>query len=214
MLVDTERTLVFRCSACGSWVERGVSIFWAGDDAVRCECGAPAGRIRRVSRAFHAVIRCVACEGAHAYHIRTADLAKRSVIPLSCHESHFAIGYIGEDEAVRDALLHQDSLENLVFDPDYADFFDHPQVMYETLALIQAKAEVGRLGCACGSDRIEVDVANDRVRLLCADCGGSAEFAASCDDDLSRVRAARWITLSSPEGMGSAPEDERRVPGL
>jgi len=214
MLVDTERTLVFRCSACGRQVERSISIFWAGDDAVRCECGETGAQIRRTGRAFHAVIRCVACERAHAYHMRVAELARRSVLTLSCHDSHFAIGYIGEDEAVHEALLHHESLENLVFDPDYADSFDHPQVMYETLALIQAKAEVGRLDCVCGSDRIEVDVANDRVRLVCADCGGSAEFAASSDDDPERVRAAQRITLGSPEGMESAPKGERRAPGL
>lgn len=202
MVVETERVLAFRCSACGQRVERDISIFLlVREEVVHCACGAWAASLRRTGGALDALVSCLVCESAHAYHIGIRSLAKRSPKPLYCHDSHYAIGYIGEDEDVRVAISRQDSLENLVFDPDYADYFDHPLIMYETLASIQALAEVDRLRCSCGSEEIEVDVASDRVGLCCAVCGGTAELMASCDGDLALLRGLERITLKASGGI-------------
>jgi len=198
MVIDTECLLAFRCSTCGRQIEHSLSVFLIGrHEVVRCSCGASAAELHRSGGMLCALVGCVACDMEHEFRTKVAELVKGRPVPLYCHDSEYAIGYIGEDEAVRVAISHQDSLENLVFDPDYAGFFDHPNLMYETLASIQALAEVGRLDCACGSERIEVDLASDRVRLLCLDCGGAAQLSARCHDDVALLRGLQSLRLKS-----------------
>lgn len=207
MLVSSECLFALRCSACGRQVERSFSLFDIDrHGAVSCVCGAWTAKLIRRRRGLEAQLRCVGCQRVHEYRVRVKELMKGRPVTLYCHDSQYAIGYIGEDEAVRVAISHQDSLENLVFDPDYADFFDHPNLMFETLAMIQALAEVGRLDCACGSDRIAADLAPDRVSLVCLDCGGTAEAPATCGDDLVRLRGLKRLRLESPRRITAARE--------
>lgn len=203
MLVDAERTLALRCSACGRRVTSAFSLFRATRDVrVDCECGCPVASLQREGRVLIMTWACVVCETAHDVRVRLAEL--KSVKPLYCRSSHTAIGYVGEASSVLEVISRQDTLENLVLDPEYADYFDNPHVMYDALASFQAMAEVDRLDCACGSDDIEVVVGPGAIRLHCSACGGSDEWRAADDEDLASIRRLRRLTLTDAGSHGVA----------
>lgn len=204
MLVQTERTLALRCPACGRQHAQGFSLFGftrVSSRTLHCDCGSEIARIERRGRVVRTAFTCLICDGLHECYFSTHRFLTATMIPIVCTQTGTELGCIGEPDAVQQALAGEDVLENLVFDPECVDYFENPRVMHDTLASIQAMAEVGRLGCACGNNRVELDIYPEKVELICPDCDSTVVLNAQTEEDRRLALELRALTLPAVTPM-------------
>lgn len=198
MLVQTERTLALRCSACGRLAIQPFSLFAFSKGrthSVECPCGFRIALLNHRSRIPRTTFTCVVCEASHPQELRR--LWVRELISLRCQATGVDVGYIGTEERVREAIAGDGSLESLLFDPECEGYFANPKVMHEVLSAVQAMAEVGRVRCACGADRVELDIYSERIELICSACGGATSLSGATEEDLQIASNLQELVLPS-----------------
>lgn len=132
-----------------------------------------------------------------------SELLKGRQVTLYCHDSKNAVGYIGEDEAVRDAISHQDSLENPVSDPGYAGFSDHPNLKSATLAPAWSWAGAG------GPDlRVRQRIAASRVGAGGSESPTAAAPSRRALSRLSRDRRRGLLGIMAVDACRAEPPRE------
>jgi hypothetical protein len=179
VLFIPETVIALRCHVCGKIGYHHVSMFSLGKSqsvSLRCRCGQEKASLGHKSKqGCWLRVTCPLCEETHVYTFTTRDFFSRDIKALSCLETELEIGYMGEENAVKQAAeWPKDELDAKVAEASFEEYFDDPQVMYETL-----------LSCPCGNTKLEVNIYKDRLELKCPTCGKRQKLPASSPEDLA-----------------------------
>lgn len=217
MLRKTERTLAFRCLACGRLHAHRFSLFELSQRsplAFDCSCGCRKASLLRRGRTMMIDCACVVCDVFHKIILPVNRVAREEVVDLACPSTGVVLGSVGDDASVMKAAS-QDALDAMVLDPEYSDFFRNPRVMHALLQALQGALELDRLSCACGGGPVEVDIYPDKVELVCATCESVVVIYAEDEADLPIVTGFQSITLpaASPGRRTVVRPDSRLLKG-
>jgi len=192
VLFVPETVIALRCHSCGKMGYHHVSMFSLGKSqsaSVRCRCGQEKASLgHRSKQGFWLKVTCPLCEEPHTYSFTTRDFFSKDIKALSCLETELEIGFMGEEAGVRQAAeWPREELDARVAEASFEEYFDDPQVMYETLQRLHSLATGGKLGCPCGNTRLEVNIYKDRLELKCPACGKRQKLPASSPQDLESL---------------------------
>lgn len=185
MVFYSERALAILCPACQRTEVHVFSLFAIsqGHFQLVCSCGFSQGHLRRVNKNFELDVLIVAGERARIRLVRT-ELFCTPLLSLFSPLSGDHLGYLGYPREVENIVAESSSLL-----PMFGNIVN-PEIMSETLEVLQGLAEQQKIRCDCEHSSIGIDVYADRVDLVCAFCGSVVQIDASRDqhlEELSRV---------------------------
>ncbi|MBX6377525.1 MAG: hypothetical protein IRY95_03170 [Clostridia bacterium] len=210
MLVDTRLIFVTRCPDCGRFLQESASLFEmvvSGDGRGRCGCGARVYSLAwSPDRRAVVQVTCHLCGDVHRYPFRGPELWHGGLHELGCSVGDFTVGLVGREGTVerRAEELRLEWEDGLADTGE--DYFLNPDVMYEVLGFVYDLADEGRLVCACGNRRLEMDVLPDVVELHCPKCGRDQVIPATAYEDVRRLKE---LGAAAPSG----PRQRRGMPG-
>ncbi len=187
MVVDTNITVAYKCSSCGSlkFLYTGlfkISAFTGKMPA--CECSNSYIEILgRMKKTLYVSMPCIACGTNHIYSLSLDDFLGGHA-ELKCPLAKIFNCFVGKDAQVKarvDDMLcrYDDFLDKL----GYERYYDNTQVMYDSINRIHDIALHGSLLCKCGSSDIRLTPGSDRINLQCRKCLNTKIIsAASCSD--------------------------------
>ncbi|MDI6907502.1 MAG: hypothetical protein QMC81_08460 [Thermoanaerobacterales bacterium] len=201
MVIDTETTVALRCPECGRlglFTLDRFSFSREKTQEVLCGCGAALMIVTgKKHRSYWLEINCAICEATHLYRLSPRECWGPDVVHLSCQETDIEMGHVGPREKVKACLpSHEEALEALVAEMGGKDYFHNAEIMLAALTYVHTLAEEGNMSCACGENRIELEIHPDRVELHCRHCRRVYVIEAATDEDLVRLESAERIELS------------------
>lgn len=209
MLVPARVTFAIRCPQCGKMENAPVSLFdFAGVSSVRlnCSCGAHKLTVALRKGQVRVQIPCYLCEGLHFLYYTPRRFWSGEVQQVTCSETDLQLGVFGEEDGVAGSSKSgQSELEHLLQEGAFEDYFDNPDVMYQSLRHVHDLAEKGNLTCTCGNLKIEVDIFPDRLELACPECGLQRAVFAATEEDLTMLRRVRHLEVGD-ENQGRRQE--------
>jgi hypothetical protein len=121
---------------------------------------------------------------------------RADLVTLYCPHTDVELGYLGEDEAVREAVERRKlPFPEILSDEEYQDYFESPEIMWEALTRLQELSGNGGLGCQCGNTDIEIDIFPDKVELHCKRCDSLMLIFCQTDDDAELIRKSESVQL-------------------
>ena len=187
-----------RCSKCGRVETHTISPFhFSGNRAVDivCECGHVKASIYSFShREYYVRATCLSCCSEHVWKVAKEEFWSSPLFICRCQGSGSEVGYVWPSDALPYPGLN---LEGVGKRPGSQDQmrFSSPGVMWEVLAVLHLFFSEGDVFCLCGAEEIQVQVLEDRVELVCNDCGSLCIAYAETEDDLDVIRHAEFICL-------------------
>ncbi len=194
------RTIGYLCPVCGKAVvvERSEFQLCAADSRLPCPCGASELTIRQLGDRCEITAPCALCARDHRAAVSNQALLHQRLLALTCSDSGLGCCYIGEREAVFQAMDQlEQSVDKLVMDAQAKQrgaFLDEV-VMGEVLGEIKDIAARGAISCECGSRDYGVKVGFSSVELTCARCGAALRLGAATPDDIDRVCSRLALTI-------------------
>lgn len=200
MVILTDRDLALRCPSCGKLNEFQISVFsFSGRRALRvpCSCGIELLVVcTRDHKSYSLQIPCSVCEESHSLFLTHQEMWSQDLVTLYCPETDMELGYLGGNEAVRDAIkAKRTPFSEILSDTDYQEFFENPEVMWEVLTKLQEFANGDGLGCQCGNTDIEIDIFADKVELRCKQCDSLMIIYSQNEEDLRLMRKTSSVKL-------------------
>lgn len=137
-------------------------------------------------------VPCVCCAKDHTAACSNDALLHQRLMFLSCSASGLGCCYIGQEDAVFQAMEQlEQAVDKLVMDGQtdrWGAFLDEV-VMGEVLGEVKEIAARGGIACGCGSAEYGVKVGFSAVDLVCARCGATLRLNAATPDDIDAVCA-------------------------
>lgn len=200
MIIDTSKTIAYKCSSCGAFQFINISLFEMSskkESSFTCRCNGSSLVIAREGlNDYRIVIPCIGCGTDHIYLFGRKELVSGEIHVLNCPKTGMQQCFIGNDEDVRGKL---DSLEKefdeLIDTLGYDNYFVNTQVMFDSLNIIHDIAEKGNLFCECGNNDIELLLLSDKIYLRCKKCPACKIIYASTNEHLKNNLQTKHILL-------------------
>lgn len=195
MVIDFDRTIAYRCAACGEITYGDFSLFELSGKkgiSVHCACGESNISITSDGRtSFNVELDCVICDSPHKYSLKFDTLAKRDCNDFQCPEVGVGLAFIGKNKSVNMAM---EESEAMVGDVLMACGLEHTGkngiLMLKALDKIQDLSENDNLKCHCGSRVIDIEVRENEIVLKCCVCGTKSVI------DISEIKKNGFSRLS------------------
>ena len=197
---ETTRTIGYICPVCGKAVIVSRTEFQlaAGDSVLPCPCGKSELTITQMGDRCELTVPCLFCAKDHVAACSNDALLHQRLLALSCSASGLACCYIGEEDAVFQAMEELEAaVDKLRLDDAMQTrgaFLDEV-VMGEVLAELRDLAARKAIRCGCGCADYGVKVGYSAVELVCARCGAALRLNAATPDDLDRLCAQMSLTI-------------------
>jgi hypothetical protein len=202
MFLDTNMTIAYRCSACGTFDFFDVSVFQLLNGSrlqLDCSCGdshiVVEGSDGRRSKL---TIPCIGCGSSHVFKLHRKHLLQKDMTILYCPDKGMQQCFIGRREAVRmkvDCL--EKELDELINGLGYENYFINTRGMYDSLNKLHDIAEKSNLQCQCGMDDIELLLLPDSILLKCTSCGLEKTIQAGTNEDLKNFLSSKKLIISA-----------------
>ena len=197
---EEKRTIGYICPVCGKAVivERTAFQLAAADNHLACPCGKSELTIRQRGDHCEVTVPCVYCAKDHQVVCSNDALLHQKLLALTCSASGLGCCYVGEEDAVFQAMEKlEQAVDKLVMDAqaDQRGAFLDEVVMGEVLGEIREIAARGGISCACGSKDYGIKVGFSDVDLICAHCGATLRLDAATPDDIDAVCAKYTLTI-------------------
>ena len=197
---EKKRTIGYICPVCGKAVivERTAFQLAAADNHLACPCGKSELTIRQRGDHCEVTVPCVYCAKDHQVVCSNDALLHQKLLALTCSASGLGCCYVGEEDAVFQAMEKlEQAVDKLVMDAqaDQRGAFLDEVVMAEVLGEIKEIAARGGISCACGSKDYGIKVGFSDVDLICAHCGATLRLDAATPDDIDAVCAKYTLTI-------------------
>lgn len=215
MIITTERQIALRCPICGCLELHNLSLFaFSGKQSltVKCVCGFKLFSLStKDHRNYFLQYTCMICDEVHMLKLRYAQIWKNDLTPILCPATGQEMGYIGSRERLDEFVLENcQSMESIMNDIGFSDFFASPTIMVQVLAHLHRIAEEGNLYCLCGNSDIQVEVFPDKLELHCPRCNSLSIIYAESQEDLDLLRSIGIIAMTE---RGFTSFNAHRVPG-
>lgn len=205
-MTEEKRTIGYLCPVCGKAVvvQRTQFQLAAADSRLPCPCGKSQLTITQLGDRCEITVPCVFCAKDHRTACSNQALLHQKLLALTCGKSGLGCCYIGEEQAVFEAMDQlEQAVDKLVMDSEAKNqgtFLDEV-VMGEVLGEVRDIAARGGVCCGCGSKEFGVRVGFSSVELVCARCGAALRLSAATPDDIDRVCAKYTLTIpGTPPG--------------
>lgn len=192
MLIDTNVTIAYKCTSCGSFEFFNISLFTLLDKedcSLLCRCKNSSVTIKQEGKSrFLMNIPCIGCGNKHTYLLTKKNILLGKPVVFNCPETGMQICFAGKDEAVRkrvDSL--EEEFDELIDMYGYESCFNNTQVMFDMLNRIHDVALKGNLYCECGSVNVEMALLPDCILLRCGKCGCNKKIPAAKNKDLKEI---------------------------
>lgn len=199
MLVPGHVMFAVRCPQCGKMENTSVSLFdFSGASSVRlsCSCGTHKLTVGIRPGQVWLQVPCYLCDGQHFAYYNRKRFWSGELLHIVCSETDLQLGVCGSAEEVAGfSKQGQSELEHLLEEGAFEDYFDNPEVMYQSLGHVNELAEKGNLTCTCGNTKVEVDIFPDRLELYCPTCAHRRSVLAATEEDLAVLRRLRRIEV-------------------
>ncbi|MDK2811277.1 MAG: hypothetical protein PWR27_1986 [Petroclostridium sp.] len=200
MIVNWLNTIAYKCPVCGLIEFNYISIFdFSGkkEYTIECNCGQSFVKIvTRDNREYTIIIPCIACNKVHSYVVNYKALWTKEIINFKCSKTKIELCFIGNDDAVRQALdRYEMQMDKLMNDIGYDNYFINSTVMLHTIDKVHDIAEEGNLFCQCGNYDIELQIHYDRIELMCSKCFTYEVIKACTNQDLKQTLKRDSIIL-------------------
>jgi hypothetical protein len=204
---ENKRTIGYLCPVCGKAVvvERSEFQLTASDSRLPCPCGKSELTIRQMGDHCEITVPCVCCAKDHTAACSNDALLHQRLMSLSCSASGLGCCYIGQEDAVFQAMEQlEQAVDKLVMDgqTDRRSAFLDEVVMGEVLGEVKEIAARGGIACGCGSAEYGVKVGFSAVDLVCARCGATLRLNAATPDDIDAVCAQYTLTIPGKKEQG------------
>ena len=197
---ETTRTIGYICPVCGKAVIVSRTEFQlaAGDSVLPCPCGKSELTITQLGDRCELTVPCLFCAKDHVAACSNDALLHQRLLALSCSASGLACCYIGEEDAVFQAMEELEAVVDKLRLDDAMEtrgvFLDEV-VMGEVLSELKDLAARKAIRCNCGSADYGIKVGYSAVDLVCARCGATLRLNAATPDDLDRLCAQMSLTI-------------------
>lgn len=198
MILDAKETAVaYRCPHCGAGIVSMVGVFALSGDMIKlkCDCGKSELVISYArDDKVHITTPCIICPKPHNYTVSKKLFFSKDVFRLGCTFTGLDICFVGEKEAVLEALKENESellgmfeeagvtsLDALHKGNEY-DLIDDPAIEEIIRFMLVELRDEGNIHCGCddineADYRFEfVEPDYDSVRIYCESCGSSVEI--------------------------------------
>ena len=109
MLFNTNISVAAKCTHCGMFVIREMSLFNLSRGSMleeSCKCGKGLFRIKSSeSKNFCVYINCIACDKEHLYVFNSRQVLSEKVRILSCPNSSLDIAFVGNRKLVKEMVV-------------------------------------------------------------------------------------------------------------
>lgn len=204
MLIDTSKTIAYKCSSCGSFEFFNISFFSLShkkENNYYCRCRKSCITIEKEGgNGFLIKTPCIGCGNEHIYFIGKMDIIFKELSVFNCPETGMQQCFLGKDTLVRkkvDSL--EEELDELIDMFGYDNYFKNTQVMLDSLNKIHDIAAQGSLFCECGSESIELVLLSDRILLKCSRCNAGKLVKAATNEDLKDLMQKRGMLVTSDD---------------
>ncbi len=194
MLINFDRTIAYRCPACGEFAYGDFSLFELSGHkgiSVRCSCEHSAVEILPENKYNYAVrIKCLVCDEIHKFNLPFSSIAKKECCEFTCPNVIVGLVFVGKEDAVKKAVRENESYIGEVIS---ACGLEHTGkngvIMLKALDKIQELSDRERLFCECGSNLIDVEIHEDNIILECCECGSAMILTADAirNNDFAHV---------------------------
>ncbi len=178
MLLRLERTVAYICPICSCMNSKRINLFhFSGNRLLRLTCAHKCEdfcvRILPKKGKYKIDISCPICGEVHCFLLKRATFWNKSFISFKCPASGVDIYFLGNADAVQEAIAEQESmLESMMQEEEHA-FEDYDLLISEIISRIYAISYAGNLYCTCGKSNIGITIEDNSIVLRCADCGAT-----------------------------------------
>lgn len=192
ILNQKQTTLAYRCPHCGSAVTSLVGVFSLSADMIRMKC--PCGEsdlsvVYTKDKKVRLSVPCFLCPKPHTFTLSSQLFFETDLMAFPCPYSGMNIAFVGQSDKVSEAFAEADrELQEILQEEQFSSLaenrqdrsrmFSDPQIMDIIMYVIHELSAEGEIHCKCpeGHGHYAVDVLDDCVKILCEDCGASAEI--------------------------------------
>lgn len=201
MLIDTNVTIAYKCTLCGSFAFFNASLFTLlhrKNYSLSCRCKKSSISIKQEGEnGFLIGIPCIGCDHEHVYMISGRSILLGKPLSISCPETGMQVFFIGTDEAVRKMVDSvEEELDSLIDTYGYESYFQNTRVMFDTLNRIHDIALNKNLYCECNSTDIELVLLPGCILLQCNKCGSRKIIPAAKNRDLKDILMKSHIMIT------------------
>ena len=201
---EQTRTLGYICPVCGKAVvvERTAFQLAAADSTLPCPCGKSEVTIHQLGERCEITVPCLFCAKDHTVACATQALLEEKLLALSCGASGLGICFVGEEDAVFQAMEKAEgAVDKLRLDDqeERREAFLDSIVMGEVLEELRDIAARGGVSCGCGSKEYGIKVGYAAVDVVCARGGATLRLPAATLDDVDGICARYTLTIPGKE---------------
>lgn len=200
MMVRKEQTIVFQCANCGGFYFDTISLFkFSGkkEEYINCKCGKNSIKIVLKDKKISILVSCFLCSEIHIYTFSMEQLFSDKLKTLQCPRKNMKIGFIGKDDSVRNALdSYENLLNSILKEMGIPELCKNIEVAIESINYIHDLAELGKITCECGNNKVEMDVFTNALKLRCSSCGNEISLLTRNNEDLKNIQAQSNIVLN------------------
>jgi hypothetical protein len=199
ILSEKETLLAYRCPKCGAGVLSMMGIFALSGDMLKlkCSCGESELSIQRQPDGkIRLSVPCIVCAKPHVYLLGQNSFVRRAggdVFRLSCPYTGLDLCFVGEEDAVQDAIQEADNaLLALMRDAGLDDIEElhqgdemleareqDPQVADIIRYAIRELDDEGKITCNCQNNAIadyQFRLSDGELTVWCEECGASVSM--------------------------------------
>ena len=204
MIIDTSKTIAYKCSSCGSFEFYNISLFsllHKKENNYYCRCRKSCITIKKEGESgFLIKTSCMGCGNEHIYFISKKDMIFKELNVFNCPETGMQQCFLGKDVPVRKKVDNlEEELDELIDMFGYDNYFKNTQVMLDSLNKIHDIAAQGCLFCECGSVNIELVLLSDRILLKCSRCNADKLIKAATNEDLKDLMQRHDVLVTADD---------------
>lgn len=202
MIIDTNLTITYKCTMCGTFEFFRISLFnllYKDSLSISCRCkGSKLTILKKNVYKFEIKTPCIACGDVHTYSITKKNVFPSELIAFSCPHTGIQHCFVGQEDKVYKKIDNLErELDEIINMFGYDNYFSNTQVMFDSLNKIHDLAEQKNLVCECGNTDIELLLYPDCVFLNCIKCSGNMIVSALNNEDLNDTLNKTQIVLMS-----------------
>ncbi len=189
-----ETNIAYRCPECGFATFGFIGKFALKSNLVRlkCACGDKSSLdiSVRSDKKIELSVPCVFCKTNHSFVISEGIFFDKELFPIKCPYANTDIAFVGEKDAVDEAVKkNTEELNALVTALELDDFKDmqpsevdecevlpDPEI-YDAIRFLVKELEAdGKINCPCKVGSYEVRYTDHSIEVYCEECGATYEF--------------------------------------
>ena len=199
MIKEFKKTVGYICPFCSSITICDVNLFdFSGAEGTSFVCSGGEGCGRQCVKItpkrdkYSISIECPLCDGPHIFNIQKITFWQNKFFVLHCPETGVGILFVGTREKVREDIERQEQM--LIEMNDEYSIADELNVIFESVERINNLAKDGNVSCSCGSRAIAIEIDNEKITLLCRECGKTMDIPAT-HEGLNKLLKASTLVL-------------------